>query len=118
MLTAYHPSAVVTKDLVQRYYELALRSGTRDATIQRFASYRADQHIDYDLRRIKTPTLILWGREDALIPVETATQFQHLLPNAQLIIYEQVGHMAMEEIPEKSAADLRTFLNALNSLEL
>jgi len=118
VLTAYHPSAVVTKELVQRYYELALRSGTRDATIQRFASYRADQHIDYDLRRIKTPTLILWGREDALIPVETATQFQNLLPNAQLIIYEQVGHMAMEEIPEKSAADLRTFLNALNSLEL
>ena len=62
------------------------------------------------LADIQQPTLILWGAEDAWIPVEHAYRFDALLPNSQLIIYPRVGHIPMEEIPEQSVQDLLAFL--------
>ena len=58
------------------------------------------------------PTLIMWGAEDALIPVSVADQFAATLSNNTLVVYEDVGHAPMEEIPERSAADVVNFLES------
>ena len=112
LLEAYNHSPVIDDALIQRYRELALRAGTREATIKRFASYVS---MDYqgqkvDLSAISQPTLVLWGQEDVLIPVVTASRFYEALPDARLVTYEHAGHMPMEEFPERSAADVRIFL--------
>jgi pimeloyl-ACP methyl ester carboxylesterase len=62
------------------------------------------------IAQIQTPTLILWGDHDPLIPVEHARFFDRDLPNATLIVYEGVDHMPQLEIPERSANDTRAFL--------
>ena len=62
---------------------------------------------------LKIPTLILWGEEDNLIPVESAKWFAKAIPGAKLILYPRVGHIPMEEIPDQSAADVATFLREL-----
>ena len=56
------------------------------------------------------PTLVLWGATDALTPVANGQRFANTLPDAKLIVYPEVGHIPMEEIPERSAADVRNFL--------
>ena len=56
------------------------------------------------------PTLIVWGRNDILIPVEDAYEFERLIgANARLEIFEDTGHLAMLERPSR--------FNALLSIE-
>ena len=112
--SAYNDSPVVTDALIMRYYELALRAGTRDAILGRFNSWQGPGRQSEDLTVLTQPTLILWGREDSVISVATADQFQAAMPHSEVIIYDGVGHAPMEEVPERSAEDVRRFLRALN----
>jgi pimeloyl-ACP methyl ester carboxylesterase len=100
--------------MIQRYYDLALRDGSRAATLDRFGSFRsAASAPEPDLTQLTQPTLILWGEHDNLIPPEIGEKFAETLPNAQLIVYPDAGHIPMEEVAERSAADVRGFLEAL-----
>ena len=108
--SAFVDDSLVTDDVVDRYVTLALREGSRDATAVRFAApYTFDRVAS--IPEITTPTLILQGDGDALVPEEHGRQFDADIPNSTLIIYKNVGHIPMEENPAQSAADVRGFLN-------
>lgn len=52
------------------------------------------------LPEIEVPTLIVWGRNDVLIPVEDAYEFERLIgPNAHAVIFDDTGHLSMIERP-------------------
>lgn len=104
----YGDPTKVSDALVQRYYELMLRPGNRAAFAQRAAL--VVQGDTGGLKRIQAPTLIMWGEADAWIPVSDAAKFTQLIPKARVIIYPGVGHVPMEEIPERTAADAQRFL--------
>lgn len=112
--SSYNNSPVVDQALIDRYYELSLREGTRDATLARFGGFRNFDET-FNLSTLTQPTLVMWGREDSLIPASTADKFAKVLPNAEVVIYEDVGHIPMEEVPEMSAADVRKFLQSLET---
>ncbi len=99
----------VTPQVVDRYWELLRHPGNRRATIVRFALYRDDPAFR-KLSALTMPTLILWGAEDKLIPPGAAAAFAKILPNDTSIIYPHVGHLPMEEIPDRSAADVLAWL--------
>ena len=107
--SAYNYSPVVTEELIQRYYELALRDGSRDATLSRFGTYNTTED-PVDIARFSVPALIMWGREDSVIPLDVAELFDDALEQSSLVIYDNVGHIPMEEIPDRSAEDVSTFL--------
>lgn len=111
--SAYNNSAVVTDELIDRYYELAIRDGSRDATMSRFSGFQHQQIEAVDLAQLTQPTLIMWGREDTLISVSIAHQFAEVLADHTLVIYDNVGHMPMEEVPVRSAADALAFLKSV-----
>ncbi len=98
----------VTPDLVERYFELFSREGNPEA----FLSLANGKYKDHTkkLRHIKCSTLILWGEEDAWLPLENGYRFRDRIPKSKLIIYEGVGHVPMEEIPLETAKDLQAFL--------
>jgi pimeloyl-ACP methyl ester carboxylesterase len=104
----YHNQDKITERLIDRYYDLFARTGNPDAFV-RLANQRVKDHTRR-LRDIEQPTLVLWGEQDKWLPVRGADRFLRLLPNAEGIIYENVGHIPMEEIPKRTAADLRAFL--------
>ncbi|MCB1644383.1 MAG: alpha/beta hydrolase [Pseudomonadales bacterium] len=112
--SAYYRQDVVTPELITQYYELALREGTRAATMDRFAGFRPGQTEEVNLQPLTMPTLILWGQEDSLISTGVANRFSQELPVSQLIIYPEVGHLPMEEIPAQTASDVRNFLHGLS----
>jgi pimeloyl-ACP methyl ester carboxylesterase len=98
--------------LIDRYWELNRYPGNREATMQRFASPRnMTAGTKERLSAIQVPVLILWGAEDNLIPVTSAKWFAEALPQAKMIIYPNVGHIPMEEIPEKSGNDVKIWLD-------
>jgi len=109
----YDPS-LVDDAMIQRYYDMAMREGSRAATLIRFGSLRASAGApEPDLGQLEQPTLVLWGQHDNLIPPEVGQKFAEVLPNARLIVYPDAGHIPMEEVAERSAADVRAFLEAL-----
>lgn len=112
--SSYNNSPVVTDTLIDRYYELSLRDGTREAIISRFSGFGSRSLAPVDTTALDLPTLIMWGKEDAVIPVSVADQFADALGNTTLVIYENVGHVPMEEIPARSAEDIISFLEGLN----
>ena len=104
---AHGDPEAVSDDVVDRYFELQLHPGNRRATRLRFA---ATGRAPLDVERIEQPTLILFGEEDNLIPVAAGHRQHELIADSELIVYEGIGHVPMEEIPERSAADAFGFL--------
>ena len=111
---AFHQQAVVTETMVMRYYDLALREGTRKATMKRFSATDDEKYQAQDLARIKVPTLLMWGKEDAVAPFAFASGYETLIPGISTAYYDGVGHIPMEEVPEISAADLIAFMEKIN----
>jgi pimeloyl-ACP methyl ester carboxylesterase len=107
--------ALVTSEMVDRFYDLTLYGGNRAATRDRFQGYATDDRasLSEDLKEVSLPALILWGENDLLIPVSNAHAMAEALPQAKLVIFENVGHLAMEEVPEASAAEVRAFMQSL-----
>jgi pimeloyl-ACP methyl ester carboxylesterase len=70
--------------------------------------------LDYEIRErlgeIACPTLIVWGEKDRLINVHDADVFAELIPNSRKVVFEDTGHMAMLEHPERFNPLLEQFL--------
>ena len=106
----YADKTKVTESLVDRYFELTLRAGNRQALVDRMR-VGIDTNSVYLIKTIQQPTLVMWGAEDLLIPVKSAYRFHNDLPNDTLVILKNMGHVPMEEGPEESLAALLPFLN-------
>ncbi len=109
---SYFDPKKVTPAIVDRYWELNRFPGNRDATVWRFSQFAKQKPAELSqLATIKAPTLILWGKQDGVLPVAGADWFAKAIPGSTKIVYDQVGHLPMEEIPDKSAADMRMWLS-------
>jgi len=71
--------------------------------------------LDYDfserLPEIECPTLIVWGRNDRIVPVGGAYRYEQLIPNSRRVIFEDTGHVPMIERPALFNRLLDDFLN-------
>ncbi|MEM7103615.1 MAG: alpha/beta hydrolase [Bacteroidota bacterium] len=104
----YGDDSKVTDDVIDRYYDMLLRQGNRAAFVGRVNTDYVDNNPA--IKSIAQPTLILWGDQDIWTPTSHAPLFERDIEGAKLIMYEGVGHIPMEEIPEQSAEDVRRFL--------
>jgi pimeloyl-ACP methyl ester carboxylesterase len=59
------------------------------------------------LGRVDTPTLVVWGEEDRLVPVELAHRWAELLPQGTVATFPDSGHLVLDESPDASAAVAR-----------
>lgn len=63
------------------------------------------------VQKVQCPALIIWGKEDKVIPVEHAEKFHRDIKNSQLVIFENCGHCPMLEEPEKTKESCVRFFN-------
>lgn len=63
------------------------------------------------LPQIKTPTLILWGKEDKSTPLEDAFAIQKLIPDSQVKVIEKANHSPHLTQPEMTAESISAFFN-------
>jgi pimeloyl-ACP methyl ester carboxylesterase len=71
------------------------------------------------LERIEVPVLIVWGRNDMLVPVEDAEMFEHLIgDNARSVIFDDTGHLPMLERPSRFNELLAGFIAGEREPEL
>jgi pimeloyl-ACP methyl ester carboxylesterase len=53
--------------------------------------------IERDARLIKQRTLIVWGEEDAVIPIKDAYKLRDTVPDSRLVVLKDCGHVPQEE---------------------
>lgn len=109
---AYLDESLVTDQVVDRYVELARAPGHRAILTGGRDGPRPAVTPD-TFKAIRTPTLVMTGEQDALIPADHSRRFAEAIPGAKLVIYPDGGHVPMEQLPDRSAADLRAFLEGL-----
>lgn len=101
----------VTDEMVERYASLARAPCHREALLQIISGRGERREASGELMAgITTPTLVMHGELDKVIPYQHSEQFAAAIPGAQLLLYPGVGHLPQEEIAELSAGDLRVFL--------
>jgi pimeloyl-ACP methyl ester carboxylesterase len=66
--------------------------------------------IDSLLPSLPQPTLILWGREDRVMPSSAAARYAALMPRARLVLLDRCGHVPMTEKPAETARAIEAFL--------
>ena len=106
----YGDPSKITTELIDRYYELALRTGNRKSLAARFSQNKAGE-FEAQILQIKQPTLVIWGGLDRLIPPENAEKFRRDIANSQVVMFGKLGHVGHEEDPAATVAAAKAFLD-------
>ncbi len=100
------------KDSARNLFYIFLRNrdyvkanGTMKKTIKKVL----DEDLLSDLSKIKTNTLIIWGKADKMVPVRYAYIFKEKIENSKLEIMPKIGHSPHLEEPEKFSKILTSF---------
>jgi pimeloyl-ACP methyl ester carboxylesterase len=99
----------VRPEVVDRYFQLALRVGNRRALRQRFEQTVNGAQASR-IATLKVPTLILWGGRDGLVPPDHAERFKADIAGSRLVVFGDLGHIPMEEDPVRTLAPVKAFL--------
>jgi pimeloyl-ACP methyl ester carboxylesterase len=87
--------------------------GGEPTTIAAYAMIMAD--YSERLRGLKTPTLVIWGKQDNVVPLRTGKVLATSLVNAGLVIFDQTGHVPMAEKPARFKEWLARFTQSSDS---
>jgi pimeloyl-ACP methyl ester carboxylesterase len=89
-------------DLVEQHREMTCRIAWRP--------YMHSLTLRHLLRGVRTPTLLVWGRDDAITPVNCGELYERAIPQARLVTIANCGHMPEMEKPADFATLVRHFL--------
>tara|TARA_R110002072_G_scaffold86781_4_gene195988 strand:+ start:38 stop:979 length:942 start_codon:yes stop_codon:yes gene_type:complete len=92
-----------------RVHAMMQTPGVGRALVERLEVFTLPDPVA-DLARVQAPALVLWGGRDVIIPVAQAQRMAGDLQQAELIIYDDLGHILHEEDPARTIADVRAFL--------
>lgn len=94
--------SLLTEELAQLRYEASIEGGADQRFAAMFPAPRqrwvdAMASPDDEIRGVRTPTLLIHGRDDQVIPLATSLRMLELIPDAQLHVFGQCGHWTQIE---------------------
>jgi 4,5:9,10-diseco-3-hydroxy-5,9,17-trioxoandrosta-1(10),2-diene-4-oate hydrolase len=115
---AVYDKSLVTDELVETGYRFAALPGAQKSLLSMLRSGMkfGVMHPEFirpiieKLPSIKAPTLIIWGEQDLIFPVDHAQVALKGIPNAQLTVFECCGHIPYLEHPDKFNSLVKEFL--------
>jgi len=101
----------VTSETVSAWWDPVPVPGTRRAAL---AAIRSSRRGYEDVAsRITAPTLVLWGKEDRMLPLSAGVSLAQEIPGARFVALPGAGHVPQEETPEAFAGTFAEFLRTL-----
>ena len=110
-LTFYDP-AMASEELVEECFEIT-NNRIKVIKIISLAKSAIRNNLGDELKRIKQPTCLIWGNNDAITPPFVAKEFNKLIPNSELHFIDKCGHAPMMEVPGEFNRILDQFLAKL-----
>jgi 2-hydroxymuconate-semialdehyde hydrolase len=108
--------ALLTEDLVKLRYEASVRPGYQESYASMFPAPR-QRHVeamanpDDKVRAIPHETLVVHGRDDQVVPLETSLKLSNLIPRSQLHVFGQTGHWTQIERNKDFCRLVESFLS-------
>jgi 4,5:9,10-diseco-3-hydroxy-5,9,17-trioxoandrosta-1(10),2-diene-4-oate hydrolase len=114
----FHDQSFVTKGFIETKYALACMPGAHQAvlaTLRNFVSISGFriEHVAPLLavmRAMRQSTLIIWGRQDKLVPADHARILELKLPRSKTVLFDECGHLPQLEQPRQFNAAVLDFL--------
>ena len=107
---SFYDRTKVTDERIANYYRpLQTRDGQRAAL--RARTQAGLFPVESELSKIAVPALIIWGAQDALIPLEAGIKMNKLIKDSKLVIFDNCGHLPQEEMPETVTKEITNFLS-------
>lgn len=110
----YGDDRKITPEKIKLVGDMMRQPGNGEAFVQSIEEFSLPDPEPM-LKSITAPTLILWGAADIIIPPENGRKMAAAIPNAKLVYYDGVGHVAQEEAPEETITDVKAFLAEVES---
>jgi len=109
----YGDKRKLKKEVLERYLELFMHKPNRSAVGQMVGVFTDGEFGSERLPQIQCKTLIMWGGDDRWVSIEMAGRFNRDIPDSELKVYREVGHIPMEEAADRFAADCINFIEKL-----
>lgn len=93
----------VSRDYIQRRSQLD----------KIFTDFSDSDYVEDELDKITVPAMVWWGDKDRLLDISAVPLWQAGIPQLQVHIFENIGHMPMMEVPKQSAQVYRNFLESM-----
>ncbi len=105
------PDKQVSDISIERFITNMSRPNAKMVFLSTLLGLKNAPDIFEKLERINVPTMIIWGKEDKLIPFEYSKQFVSSIKNCQFMPMEGCGHSPYVEDPEKLAEIIMKFFS-------
>lgn len=108
-LTFYDPK-VATKELVDEVFSI-VNNRLKAIKIITLARSAIKHNLGDELKDIRVPVCLIWGKNDTITPPMVAEEFHKLLPTSELYWIDKCGHAPMMEVPDEFNIILEKFLS-------
>lgn len=107
--------STLAKPIDSAYFELIVDESMKMPVTAFKASFKGLIDVDYvaELKKIKTPVLILWGDADAFFKADGQELLKKNISHAKYITYKGAGHAIHWEEPVRFAKDITSFVNSI-----
>jgi haloalkane dehalogenase len=97
---------------LDEYFKACADADRRRAQLELYRSGEFSELRPYEgrLAALGVPALLLWGENDAFVPVASAKRFQAELPDTELVVLDGVGHFLFDDEPGRTNAAVLDFL--------
>lgn len=109
----FYDPEVATKEIVDEVFA-TVNDRVKLVKTLAIAKSAIRHNMAQDLPTMKTPTCIIWGKNDSVTPPDVAELFDELLPKSDLFWIDKCGHAPMMEHPEEFNTVLDTWLEKNN----
>ncbi|MDX2003569.1 MAG: alpha/beta hydrolase [Chitinophagales bacterium] len=112
-MSNYNAHRIRAKDAYVNPEEVMLHNAltNREGNFQNLARMANSTELPdtANIQKVACPTLIVWGDDDRIVPVEHAQRFKRDIPDSRMLIYEKCGHVPQLEVSGKLAKDIKAF---------
>lgn len=110
--SAWHDPSKLTDEMWQKYTK-PLRAENWDRALWALTKVSANSQLPEKLDSFNAPVLVITGDDDRIVPTTQSVRLAGELPNAQLVVVPECGHVAHEECPTDFMRAVRDFLERI-----
>ncbi len=108
----FYDDSKIEPGMIEQAIEI-LASRDMKLRVIRAAKSAKCSHMGEHLPEIGVPTLLIWGKQDKITPLEVADEFHQGIRGSELVLIDNCGHAPMLEKPEEFARHMAAFLDKL-----
>ena len=110
--TAWHNPALLSPEMLT-LYQKPLQVENWDRALWEFTIASRPAGLENQLQALKLPVLVITGDDDRIVPTADSVRLADELPNAELVVISNAGHVPHEERPEAFLQAVAGFLSIL-----